>query len=323
VLAQLRPLTEHADAVIAHNAFTLHFSLPLTAALWTIAANRRPGSTIAWCHDLSWTNPLYIPSMHNGYPWDLLRSPAPHTTYVTISAERGEELAELWEGGGPPIHVIPNGIAVESFLRLSPRTVEIVRRYDLFDRDAVLLLPVRITRRKNIELALPAVRVLKDRGMDVRFLISGPQAPHHPGRSTAYLDELKALRADLAIEQEVVFLTDELGERLDERTVGELFAICDLLLFPSGQEGFGLPILEAGLARMPVAASNLPIFREVGGADIATFDLAASADTIAGTILQRLDTGPARLFRRVLREHRWDALMDRVIVPLLESAGKD
>lgn len=314
---QLTPLVAAADAVIAHNAFTLHFSLPLTSVLWDLVSRRETGSVIAWSHDLAWTNPLYIPMMHHGFPWDLLRTPAPNTRYVTVSTERKLELAELWGDRGERIAVIPNGVDAADFLRLSASTREIVDRYQLFERDAVLLLPVRITRRKNIEAGIGAVQVLKARGLDVFLLISGPVAPHHPTRSRTYLQELKLLREELGVEKEVVFLADALRKNLDHQTVAELYSIADALLFPSAQEGFGLPILEAGLAKLPVVLSDIPVFREVGGDDVCTFNLDDSADTIAAGVMRVLDAAPSRLFRRVLREYRWDAIVDRKILPIL------
>jgi glycosyltransferase involved in cell wall biosynthesis len=321
IMEKLEPVVARAEVVIAHNAFTLHFSLPLTSVLWDLAAGRPPGSMIAWCHDLAWTNPLYIPAMYHAPPWTLLRMAAPNTTYVTVSAERKAELAGLWGEGADRIVVVPNGIDPIKLLRLSTFASDLVSRYELFDRDIVLLLPVRITRRKNIEAGIRAVRSLKDRGLDVRFLISGPVAPHHPARSRSYLADLKALRAELNVSEEVIFLSDELGKNLDDQAVAELFTVADALLFPSAQEGFGLPILEAGAARLPVVLSDLPIFREVGGSDVRTFPLDSSADTIAAEILRSLDNGPSRLYRRVLREYRWDAITDRKILPLLPGYG--
>lgn len=319
IASQLAPLFETADAVIVHNAFTLHFNLPLTAALWDIARTRSRGSTIAWSHDLSWVNPLYIPRMHPGYPWDLLRHPAPHVAYVVISEQREQELRDLWDSEGTSISVIPNGIDPARFLNLSTGVLDIVTRYRLFDRDAVLVLPVRVTRRKNIEAGIRAIRALTDRDMDCMFLVSGPQAPHHPGLSDAYLESLLTLADNLGVRDRVVFLARDWGRTLPADEVNELYRVSDALLFPSSQEGFGLPILEAGLAHLPAVVSDIAVFDEVGGENIWRFDASAEAGTIASVIVEALSSKPARLFRRVLSRYRWDAILEKDLLPLLDA----
>jgi glycosyltransferase involved in cell wall biosynthesis len=319
IAEDLRPLAADADVVIVHNAFTLHFNLPLTAVLWDIARTRNTGSTIAWCHDLSWVNPLYVPRMHAGFPWTLLHLPAPQVRYVVISEERRRELERLWGANETPVSVVPNGIDPARFLRLSAEVEHLAERYRLFDRDAVLLLPVRITRRKNVEAGIKAVRALVDRGRDALFLVSGPQAPHHPGLSDTYLEELQALALDLDVRDRVVFLTQDLGRTLATEEINQLYSVCDVLLFPSAQEGFGLPILEAGLARIPAVISDIPIFAEVGNGDVWRFDPQAGADTIASVIVEALDGRPSRLYRRVLARYRWDAIVGTDLLPLLEE----
>lgn len=319
IAAGLTPLADRADVLIVHNAFSLHFNLALTAVLWDLARTRAPGSIIAWSHDLSWVNPLYIPRMHQGYPWNLLRLPAPNVAYVVISNERRHELASLWGSGEAEIEVIPNGIDPAEFLRLSGDVAEIVRRFRIFERDAVLLLPVRITRRKNIEAGIRAMRALIDRGLDPLFLVSGPQAPHHPGLSDRYLDRLLALVEGLGVQDHVVFLNHEIGRTLDMSAIDQLYSVADALLFPSAQEGFGLPILEAGLARIPAVISDIPVFREVADGDAWQFEPDAPADTIASVIEEALAGRPSRLYRRVLRRYRWDAIVDQQIIPLLNA----
>ncbi len=322
IAARIGPLLSSRDVVLVHNAYTLHFSMPLTSVLWELAAQRPPTSMVAWCHDLAWANQLYTPAMHSGYPWDLLRVPAPGVRYVVVSKERQTELSALWDGDGrADILVAPNGIDPYSFLGLSPETRAIVHRFRLFDREMVLLLPVRVTRRKNVELAMRAVRCLRDRDIDVCFLVTGPVAPHHPSRSQTYLDELKRLREDLALNDAVIFAADELGHNLDYATVAQLYRVVDALLFPSSQEGFGLPILEAGLARIPVVLADIPVFREVGGADVWTFELGAAPDDVADRILEAVQGRPSALYRRVLREYRWDAIIDQFVTPLLRAAA--
>lgn len=51
---------------------------------------------------------------------------------------------------------------------------------------------------------------------------------------------------------------------LDDRRLAEVLASARALLFPSHAEGFGIPLVEALAAGVPVIASDLPVFREIG-----------------------------------------------------------
>jgi glycosyltransferase involved in cell wall biosynthesis len=84
-----------------------------------------------------------------------------------------------------------------------------------------------------------------------------------------------------------------------------------------------LPIVEAALARLPVVVSDIPIFREVGGDEATYISLSADVDRIAVTVIDRLQSAGVRLRRRVLREYRWDSIVDRLIVPILQSPPGD
>jgi glycosyltransferase involved in cell wall biosynthesis len=54
------------------------------------------------------------------------------------------------------------------------------------------------------------------------------------------------------------------GRAMDS-TLEELYAGASVFIFPSMFEGFGFPLLEAQAAGIPVAASDIAIFHEVGG----------------------------------------------------------
>lgn len=62
----------------------------------------------------------------------------------------------------------------------------------------------------------------------------------------------------------------EFGDRvieagpLDDRQLAATLAGARALLFPSFAEGFGMPLAEALVAGVPVIASDLPVFREIG-----------------------------------------------------------
>jgi len=74
------------------------------------------------------------------------------------------------------------------------------------------------------------------------------------------------------------------------------------LAFPTLGEGFGLPVLEAMRRGVPVACSDIPVLREVGG-DVARYfppaDAAAAAAAIAAAMgdAAAADRGRARAAR--------------------------
>lgn len=61
--------------------------------------------------------------------------------------------------------------------------------------------------------------------------------------------------------------------KLNDRGLEYAYAHARALVFPSYVEGFGLPLVEAMQRQLPVMASDIPVFREVGGDFVAYFDL--------------------------------------------------
>jgi hypothetical protein len=142
-----------AHACIVHNAFTLHKNLALTMALAHLAEQQQgPSRWIAWCHDLAWTNPLYSSELLPAWPWTALKTRLPNVTYVAISEQRRMEMTTLF--GVPPesIHLVPNGIDPACFIPTSDQMASLRQWLRWDERDWVLLAPVRITRRKNLEM---------------------------------------------------------------------------------------------------------------------------------------------------------------------------
>jgi mannosylglucosylglycerate synthase len=319
---RLQPHLGGLDVLIAHNVLSLHFNLPLTAALWTIASAQRP-RIISWIHDLSWVNPLYRPWMHEGDPWDLLRRQHPRITSVFVSNQRMNEWNTLTGAPLDPTRVIPNGVDPTALLGLGPGARALASRFNLLEADVLMLAPVRITKRKNLEWAIDAAARVRDAGRRVQLLITGPPGPHNP-RSLEYVAELKQLTHQRQLDDAVRFLfeesTDAATYAVDAATLSDLYMLSDVVVLPSASEGFGLPLAEAAILRVPVVCTDLPAFREVApeGAIVVPVDAGSSAFSAA--VLQALDTPAARLRRHVLNALSWDRLITERIEPLLSAS---
>jgi glycosyltransferase involved in cell wall biosynthesis len=319
----LAPVIRSLDAVIVHNALSLHKNLAMTSALWSLA-HEPPPRWIAWHHDLAWDRPDYAAELHEGEPWDRLRTVVPGARQVAVSRAVQSRVARVFSIPASTVTVIPPGVDEASFARYTESTHRVREVLDLERADLLFLLPSRVTRRKNIALAIRIVAELRLlASIDARLLVTGPPGPHNP-KNAAYLDELQALATALHVEEAVHFLyrlDPQDPHPLDDATLADLFRLCDALLLPSLDEGFGIPVLEAGLARLPVFCSDIPPFRESGGADITRFALDADPGDIAREILAVLgDDRSLRLRRRVRHDYAWNRLLTERLIPLLEGS---
>lgn len=329
ITAPLESALRDVDLVIAHNVVTLHKNLALTAALSQLVSQRRV-KLIAWCHDFAWDDPVYTNDLHAGTPWDLLKRAWANTKYVVVSEARRQDLARLLKLDAAEIAVIPSGIDAADFFQVSATTARWLEELKLLDGAPLLLLPARVTRRKNIELAIDITLALRDRGHAPRLLVMGPPGPHNPAND-AYLQELKTRAAPLPFraereiptshaENSIVFL-QEYGS-VSDATRRDLYALADALLFPSRREGFGIPLLEAGLARLPIFCADIPPFRETARAFAHYFDLHESPQNIAAGLAEFFETDARyQLKQRVRKNFLWEQLMSAHVEPLLIKHG--
>ena len=307
------------DVLIAHNALSLHKNLALTAALKNLA-DARQIKIIAWCHDFAWSDPQYVEALHPGFPWELLKQAWVGVKYVVVSEARKVELLNLL-GASADISVVTPGIDPIRFFRVTHNAARIARRLALLDAVPLLLLPARLTRRKNIEYAIEITAELRERKWNPKLVVTGPPGPHNP-TNVAYLGRLQKLRSVRRVEDAVIFL-HEFG-RVDDAMRRDLYWLADALLFPSEREGFGIPLLEAGLARLPIFCTDLPSFHESAGEDAHFFASDETPKMAATRIANVLLHDPAyRLKQRVLREYSWARIFSERIEPLVLGGRND
>jgi glycosyltransferase involved in cell wall biosynthesis len=312
---------------LVHNILSLHFNLPLTAAIHQLIDDGIPTRFVAWNHDFSWTDPAQKNKMHCGLPWDLLRKPREEITYVVVSEDRRAELAKLLSIRKSLVHTIPPGVDISRFFRLKSTSRDIISKYQLLEADVLLLLPARITELKNIELGIQVVASLHALSCDARLIITGPPDPHD-ARKDSYLEHLEVLTKKYEIEEDVIFLSIETMEsrefvRISDDVIADLYQVCDVLFFPSKSEGFGIPLLEAGLARMPVFCSDIPPFHESSKDYVNFIHVDDNPVEIAHQILDVLAHDETYALRqRVLSQYRWRSIVEQQIKPLINRLAK-
>jgi glycosyltransferase involved in cell wall biosynthesis len=311
------------DVIVAHNVLHMHFNLPLTLAIRRLGASAGTPTVVSWAHD----SPYFrsdIPEFLNRHPWTALRRPHEAIHYVTISESRRRLFEKCdnrmkWK-------VIYNGIDPAGFFYLDPKSVKLASELDLFSRDLVVVQPSRITPRKNLELSLHIVRGIKVFGYNVLFVLTGAYDPHE-ARAISYYRRLKYWINELGMKDNIAVLAEygfEDGTKLvpDRIFIRDLYLMADLLLMTSKDEGFGLPLLEAGMIKLPIACSEIPPFVELGK-DVCFFRPSDPPLFTAGRIIEYLArTNTHKMFRNVMRKYILEEVCKNQMLPYLYEVSK-
>jgi len=174
--------------------------------------------------------------------------------------------------------VIPHGVETEFSLPVSSVVrAELTARYALPDR--YLLQVGTVQPRKNYATSLRALARIPAE-QRIPLLVVG-------GFGWKYDDVVDAVR-ELGLDPWVRFV--------GYAGIGELpglYQMAQAVLFPSLDEGFGLPVLEAFAAGTPVVASNAGAIPEVAG-DAALLGAPGDDETLARNLLRLLTDGALR-----------------------------
>jgi glycosyltransferase involved in cell wall biosynthesis len=168
------------------------------------------------------------------------------------------------------VRVIPGAAAVDAYeIPTAADLVTVRDRLGLPEQFA--LYPAKAWPHKNHLRLMTALKILRDRGIDVPVVLTGAQG----GRDVPVM----AKADDLGVKDLVHFVGFV--------TPGELSALyrqARMMVFPSLHEGWGLPVIEAMAADLPLACSTATCLPDIAAGAAELFDAtipAAIADAMA------------------------------------------
>jgi glycosyltransferase-like protein len=202
--------------------------------------------------------------------------------------------------------VVPNGVDVVRYASGSPwRAAELRASVGAADRPLLLAVGGLEPRKgsDNLVRALAAVR--RRSGVEPVLAVLGG---HSFQDYRAYSDAVRAdlPRLGLQLGRDVI----EVGT-VPDADMPSWYRAADALAFPSVKEGFGLAVLEAMSAGLPVVTSDLPVFREylVPGRDALLApvgDVDALADALLAVLTdERLRGALAAAGQELVRRFTW------------------
>lgn len=151
------------------------------------------------------------------------------------------------------ISIIPHGVDLNKFY---PHKTSLRMNYGIKDEQKVILYSGRLFTWKGIHNVIPIMRRIINR-YNAIFIIRG-----QPSMNNKTSKKLNYVLSHIARRNpNVIYMPQWLPPEFME----ELFATSDIVLFPSGSEGFGVPTIEAMACGKPVVVTDLANTREIAG----------------------------------------------------------
>ena len=209
--------------------------------------------------------------------WKLLLWASAHRSrrLIAVSEATREDLVRVYHLRPGRVRVVLHGVEPEFFTLDRTRT------------EPFVLCVSTLHPHKNLARL---IRAYACRPRDWRLVIAGMRG--------FFTDVLVALIAELGLQDSV-----QLTGWIPREELLQLYARAQAFVYPSTFEGFGMPVLEAMAAGIPVACSDIPPLREVAGEAALFFDplseeaIASALDRIIAdaTLRAKLEiSGPER-----------------------------
>jgi len=211
------------------------------------------GKCIITVHDLFFfKNPDgTVREMRRGYPEKVYESIKKADGIICPSNFTKSEILRFFECREEKIRVIPHG--VEETFKKEPEEGFVKRVKEKYSLPPSYILFVgNIEPRKNLETLIDGFSIFEKKFPEIKLLIVGEKVMG--------FESIKKRIEEKGLEGKVIFTG-----YVENRELSVIYRLSSVFVFPSLEEGFGLPILEAMASSVPVLASKTSSIPEVAG----------------------------------------------------------
>ena len=222
--------------------------------------------------------------------------------YVLTVSEGAKEVLKDY-GCNKKIEIIRNGTDLTFPQNPNQLIDEVNEKYNLKDEKNVFLSVGRIVENKKLDLAIQAMKIVKEKGYEFKYLIVG---------DGNYLETLKSNVAKLNLEENIIFT----GKIMDRNLLSAHYLRSDLFIFPSTFDTASLAPIEAAALKLPSLMNRGCSTAEIITENINGFLANESAEDWANTICKIIDNKDnlqsikENTYKQVYKT--WDSVADEV-----------
>lgn len=237
---------------------------------------------------------------------------------IAVSKSTQKDLSELFNFSPEKIDVIYHGLDERFLKRKTEKEIEEVKeKYNIKNNYILFLSPLE--NRKNICRIVQAFDLLKEeikkdpqkfssvlgKNKNIQLVLAGK-----PGSAQNKIKN----KINISSHKEDIILANY----VQPDNLGALFAGAKVFVFPSLYEGFGLPIIEAMSANIPIITSNLSSMPEIAGAGNAIFVDPYQVTEISQALIDLLSQPALRdkiiaNYQSKIKEYNWRKTAEKTL----------
>ena len=266
IVSQIQEIAEDADFVIIENPTVGLF--PKSTLAFKEYAEQNPDKKIIYrVHDFIDDRPSLFDEFKKVFDnFDDIYPVSNNVSFLTLTSFDKKRLIKK---GLTNVNVLPNSIVVSDLCTNKEKALDLRKTFEekgiVNPGEKILVYPVRVLRRKNIEEAILLTKILNQSGEEYKLIVTLPYEEE-------YKREIENLASDYNVSCSVGKVSKHISfSKKDDFTIADLYSISELVISTSIREGFGFAFIEPWITGIPLIGRKISYVTEdfeINGIDL-------------------------------------------------------